>query len=1289
MTPRLFEDIRINATRIVSRGVSEYERVYGRFKIDALKQKFLDTSLELFLRIIERVFEDEEVSLLPFKEVLLESLFDLGFDAQAVINIYAEINKELITFIKKEPNYDANLARIFNTYLLLIQENIGDYGFYASSSVADILRSQPQYQYSDQLNTFVPKEIFNNTIYTLFPKERTWEVFSVINRDEAYSPLSYNRVASGAGFSKYRINVSYEDLIIYQGELYKLRPDVSEPALDGFDAEQWTPYSSKILDKSKTFKSIYSEKIRQVFGEFADKGFEVNEIISDSYITRYSEPPNIDPDLLPSTFAGVGKQILETTEQLEQITDGFGSYEGSVVGGVEYIAQFSEYLFAAAFGKNTPAAFDITDGATTFGKFNILYASKTSENKIPGLKFLEGFGRLKTFAHGQTIAPRVNEVTEKIVYNPIYVQFVFGVEDTFRGLTTESGYSEPPRVDLLLYAIESLYRRAGSVGDLIKAGINSLDKKGRISEYEGLGSIEIQLKRLQRVFPPSTFFLDLPEGTKIGPGLTGVLRYLLNNYSRFSQGSVNPILPGRSLEFLGPWIEGITNKLEELLGVLRGIGVGTSAYIPNLSFKAFEYENTQLIGFLRGLGFRDSEINQLLDVKNFTELIQKFAPLTDSADLKSFFRAYELTQLIYEFGGQDGINAYISFLYSTNELDSLLNILSLAQKDKSKFTHIQLNKYPKLIGLLIGLTYAVDPQQLIKFNKILGANNLTLLESISFLYQQGESTIIKSAQDVQLLEPLVEQMIAGGYGGDAFAAPALNYQQTNSVVPIALKQWTKIIGDNLGRVETKDLIHDLYDRSVGLTPKELISILNYPNSPNQFGSLVDGFAGGSFTSFLKYANITGLGLKLGFYKNSYQTNNFEITGSGEFAIIPNFIEAIDKLIESIAIIKTVFNATLDYTFVRNQELSNSLGGIISAQNKTYETLVDLVEKATLGESLGQQQALAAEAPIAESPGIGNSRLPNRVPALNSITPEQFKALSNQTLSTFTAGFEQNFPSGLINNFIKFTEENQFANEINVIDEIRGKINADSRKKLFTPATSYELVEGEALSHGSSREYVLPTIYLQLSGDKRVVSSGLGTNYISSDKGNGAPFSPVESCRRFGGSNCEELYADVPDRCVTGYNKSLAPETYAEVPGVSPTAVVVDRPLGSFAEYKPQEPFVPNKSFATPPAYYALLPDNTVPGEKAEPILNTIFSEPLVFEKGTGELSEYGNSEFAIVEFIRAKLEKTSEFGCAGFESPYLYQVCMNIMKCKRFSPPLESKYSLDFCPKTLSGGRLK
>jgi hypothetical protein len=1297
MNPRLFENIRINAQRFVDEGVAQYEKEFGRFKIDALKQKFLNNGLKLVLTITDRIFNDEEVSILPLKDLLLETLFELDFNSEALLKIYSEVNKKIVFFIQKEPNYDANVPRFFNAYLELISENIDNYSFYSGGAITNILQTQPEYQYSEVISSFYPLEVSDQRIYTLFPKERYWNVFSVTPQENAYSPLSFNRVASAAGFPQYKINFSYDDLVIYEGELYKLRPDVGVPSREVFNESDWIKHIPRRFDTSRSFKSVYLSKVRSIFGKISEDGFDINSIISDSFIPTYTNLGEARVEEFVNSFGGEGKQILQITKQLEELSNSLGGYEGSLIGGLEYIAEFSEYLLSAAFGRNISEDFGIVDGNSIFGKFNILFASKTSPNKIPGLGFLDGFAKLKSFVHGQELSfdpPSKSRVT----YNPTYERFFEGIVDSFTGLQPPSTYSDPSNVDLLLYSIESLYRRCNAVGDFIQAGINTLDSGGKTPGYEGLGSIEIQLKTLQNVFPPSRFFLDTPDDFGVGPGLTGMVRYLLNNYTKFSGRLINPLLPGRSLEFLLPWIERISNKLEEMLSLIEKIGIGVSAFIPNLSFKNFLYKEDALINFLESIGFRGSEINQLLSAENFAQLITNFAPLSNSSDVKSFFKAYELTQLIYEMGGEEGINAYLTFLYSTNSLDSLLNILDFATKDKSKSTYVNLAKYPRLIGLLIGLTYAIDPNQLVKFNKILGANNLTLLESITFLFQKGETTIIKTPEDIELLQPVIEQIISGAYGKDAFASRSLTYDQANTTVPIALKQWTKKIGDNLGNVTSTELIKHLYDKSTGLTPKELISILNMPNSPNAFGALVDGFSGGEFTSFLRYVNLSGLGFKLGFYKNSYQTNNFEIGEKAEASFLPGFISEIKNLVDGFSIFKTVFDSSLDYNFKYDDDLVRSLGPFVNAQNKSFELIPALIQDLTRGASIEQLNALAADFTIVESPGTGNSRLPNRIPAFNSLTSEQANILleQQQELLSLTSINGQNL--SLINKFIKFSQENIFANSIEVKEEVSEKIKADFRQRKFTPGSKYEIEKNlELISQGRTalpKEYVVPDLYNALENVSEIKSSGLGANYIS--KSNLVSdlfvesFDPVRSCEKFGGSNCSELYSEIVNRrCSSSVNKSIFPEEYITIPGVSPTAVVIDRPLGTFAEYKPSKNLLSTVSFSSPPAYFDLLPQTALPGLRAEPVLTTIFSSPLVFELGGGDVSEYDNTEFGVIEFIRAKLEKNSEFGCAGFESPFYYQTCINLMKCKRFNPPFQGKNFLDFCPKTLSGGRLK
>jgi len=1267
MNPELFEDIRINAQRFVSESLAAYERDFGKLSTDLSRRKFLDSGLELLVRILDRAESNEEISILPFKQVLLSVLFDLDFDTDAVKNLLPFINTQLVEYIKTRPNYDAGLTRVFNTYFALFVENIGNYSFYSSSSAVDILQAQPEYQYSESLYSIVPDEINlgESRIYTVFSEERYWENFS-----------SGNSVTQ------------YDALIIYDGELYKLRPDVSAPTTTYFEPDEWIKYVPKKFDKSRSFKTVFLSNVRSAFGKFTEVGFDVNEITSDSEVAEYSEPTVVDRALLTSTFGGVGAQVLDSVKDLKLLSDSFGAYEGSPVGGIEFITSFSEYLLAAGLGRNTTAIFDVNDGDSVFGKFNVLYKSATTTNRIPGLKFLNGFGSLKSFVHSQKLPEGTPISSGRIIYNPVYSQFESGLQDRFTSLKKSTSYAEPAKTDLLLFAIENAYGKSLAIGDTVKATLNTVDSKGRVPGFEGLGSIKVQLDELQRVFPPTLYFTELSYESKVSAGLTGSLRYMLNNYSRFLTAMVEPILPGKSLEFFGPWLERISGKLEELGDVIKGVGVSTSEFIPNISFKAFEATDIKLIDFLRSLGFRDSEVNKLLKVESFSQLVSNFAPLTDSSDLKSFFKAYELTQLIYEFGGQQAIDSYLSFLYSSSSVDSLLNILSISQKDKSRLTYVNINKYPKLIGLLIGLTYAIDPAQLVRFEKILGKNNLSLLESISYLYQNGESTVIKSLQDVELLRPMVEQIITGTYTQDPFAAPSLNYDQANSTVPIALKQWTDVIDRNLGSVGGSAIIEGLYDKAKGLTPKELMSVLGGPSSATGLGQVLDGFSGGTLTSFLKYASLAGLGVKLGNYKNSYQTDNFYVDASYEFYTLPLIIEEIDSLVNSISIIKTIFGSELDYNFQVNSGFASNLEPLVLSQNKTYETIPQLVSAGVSGDSLAGLKLTAGSAQIAESPGVGNSRLPNRVPVKNSVTPEQAKQLYSYSSNIAQLGLVDKIPVNLISKYVKFSDDNLFANGVVLTDETAPLEILKSTVKKFSPATKYE-VDG-SVKRVPSKPYSVAELYLKEEGSPEIKSQSLGTNYVSDTTDPGTdPFDPVASCRKFGGADCETLYSESQERCVKGFSKSLFPETYSEVPGVSSSSVVIDRPLGTFSQYVPSKTLTPASSFNEPPSFMSLLPQNASIGNKGEPLLDTIFSDPLVYESGGPELSEYGNTEFGAVEFIKAKLERNSEFNCAGFDSPFYYQICMNLMKCKRFSPPYNSEYYLDFCPQTLSGGRLK
>ena len=1298
MSSSLIELLSPRISLIISQGFSLYERQYGAFKTDKQRKDLEKVVGRLFPLLIERIQNSDPVTLDPFKTIILEGLFAVGIGQPYPTQLFISIISVIESYANELPGEYVEFLRSIKEYGKLITEAVSDIEFFSASSVFDILQTPQEYQYSEDQFHFSPRQIDEDArkIYTLFPKERYWETFQQLSDATSYSPLSYNRAAGRIGKSSYQLAINYDDLILYDGELYKLNSDVSSPSRETFEPNQWTRYTSKRLNSLARFKEVFNKNIEQYYVGFLENGFDINSISSDSKIEEYSDPVIVNEDLLSTTFGGEGKALFNSIKRLKALGDYFGAYQGSIVGGIEYITKYSEYLLACAYGRNESGSFEIINNQTAFGRFDLLFISKITTNRIPGLNFLKGFLKLKSFVHAQNIPATVDISKQTITYNPVYVQYKDGVRDRYVPKAKKDTYTVAPEIDLLLASLETLYNRYLYLGDLVEATLNSLDDRGKLKGYDGLGSIEPQLRELQRIFPPSPYMNDLGDG--VGPGLSGSIKFLLGAYSRLSKTFVYSQLPGKSLEFILKVSSVISEQIKNIIDTIKKLSIDSFSYLPNIATKSFQSQNTAIIGFLRSLGFKDSEINSLLRANNFPELITSFAPLSDSDDLKSFLKGFELSQLIYEIGGEDGINAYLSFLYSTSDIDGLLNILSIAQKDKSKATYIQISQYPKLVGLLIGLTYAIDPNQLIKFTKILGKNNLTLLESITYLFESGQESIIKSRDNIKLLQPILDQVIQGTYS-DPFAAPDLTYPQANKTVPIALKQWTSLLGDNLGNIPSVDFVRGLYDKSVGLTGKELIQILGATSPVTPLGQMLDGFNGGNFTRFIQYANITGLGIKLGYYKNSSQLDNFKLEPMASSLGVLPLLDALEAAVEAINIINIIFESSLDYTYT--SEKNEALQALLNAQNKTYESLSDTVSQllsSSEEENLISIRNTAGNAPILESPGIGNSRLPNRIPVANSITPEQYRVLftQNGNVSEALKTLSKEASSGLINNFIKFAEGNKLINLINQTDESSALEDPKNREVSWQPASEYETSPKDIVL--SPMEYSVPGIYLDEEGmSDNIISNILGVSYKQGTvleapipKELLSTFDPVDSCQRFGGENCQSIYEDIAERCVTELNKSLYPEEYKSVPGIPSTSISIDRPLGSFLDFKPSKSLVATSQYNTPPTYVSLLgPSLEGFGNKGEPIVSQIFPTPLTFKSGGGDVSEYNNTEFGVIEGIKAKLEKSTEFNCAMFDSPFEYQLCMNIIKCKKFSIPFEGRYSLDFCPKTLAGGRLK
>lgn len=664
---------------------------------------------------------------------------------------------------------------------------------------------------------------------------------------------------------------------------------------------------------SSHFTDVFNNRISERAKAIVNAAKEINSITSDSKIPDQLEA--VDTDNLVATFSGEGKKIYADAERLFNFSVEFGGYEGSLVGAVDYQSRYYEYLMAMSYGKVLPQG--VLEG--NFGEFGKIYGYKSSEERVPGLKFLEP---LYTTRSANQRVGSSRPVAERYGVSGIFDRYVPPGKD-------QSNF------DFVSLALEAVYVLCLKAGDTIKA----VSRPG----------FSLQIDVLGRVFPPSSDARERAEG------MTGAIGKLLRAHrSLFALTGFEPDLG----EFSGRFLE-LSGLMASLTETLRTAGFRPGGYVPSLDLTYYEPRVGRVKERLREIGFSDSEIESITGVTSFSELLDRFAPLTDSQDVISFFRAYDLTKLLYEFGGQEAIDRYVDFLYGNQPVIRLLELLDVNRTLTSK---VAASKYSKLIGYIVPLTYAVDPDQLVTLDSILKRNNLDLFESVSLLVQQGVTTVIKDKDSVSLLSGMVAQMV--GFPGE--------YESQQPL-------WNDLIARSAGNIGPD--IAGLYDRAQGLTPTELYAYLNKPSATSPLGQLLDGVRGGRLTSLLRYCNIFGLLYTLSPFKNSGQLVN---KAAEEYEDILSLVDTLETLSERLYVSYLVLE---DLGASGRDDSTPYSNDLVRIQNKEMEAFTGLVS--------GDDSFDSNSYRILESPGTGNARVANGVRISNSLLPEEAALVSTR------------------------------------------------------------------------------------------------------------------------------------------------------------------------------------------------------------------------------------------------------------------------------------------------------
>ena len=1296
-TIKQLEQIKAALTVYVEAAFSAYEQESGPFEISKNRSTYVVTFLDLYGSIVDRVITQKPLTILPLTFKITATLITLSFNLELFLRLLVSINEVVKASYIREGPRNVTIEQSLDSYIDLILQSQQGLQYYLDGLGSDqLIQLIKEYHPSTTIirDVLVDQKVKNRVLYPLFGEDLYWE----IQRDNYLEK----------DISEYPT----KKLAIYKDELYILNQNISRPNTDEFSSAEWGTFTSKFLLKTKTFNNKLKTNIELYVNNALENSNDINGVISDSSIKEIPSFKSYSEKDLSLSFAGKGKEIFNNLVTLNETIKFFGNSESSPIGNIDYIASFCEYLYASTYSRITNSGFTQIEGLNGFGSFNFIFSYDPSVNKIAGLKFLENFKSLSSFKQGISIPDDItiskDGKTNSIEYNPIYAKFSSGLKDRFRN-DPKNVYVESPVIpeqsdnyviDVLLFGIEQINNLANTLGDTLGAVGSSLDDNGKLAGYEGLGSISAQISELQKIFIDSNTIETNYANQKVSPGFNGLTRYLLESYKRLTDVVPNIPFTGSSLAYISEWARSVQKILESIIDDIESIGYLPGSFIPNISFKFSATDEEKLIDQLRSLNFQESEIIQFLSLSSFEELIEKFAPITDSSDQISFFKGYELSRLIYEFGGESAVDSYISYLYSADE-NNLINLLKLSLKDKSEAVTFNESRYGKLIGLLINLPFALTPDQLELFRQVLSGNSLTLFESISFLLINKERNILKTKEEISLLAPITKSLI---YGKSIFDTSSYNidYEVANREAPVALQQLTALIDKNVGNSSTV-LLQNLFDKSVGLTTKELVSIINPVSETTELGQILSSESGGKLTKLINYAYVSGLVHKLSYYSNSYQVPNFYISGQS-LVRLEALVGLMRALSFSLDLTLTNFINSLEYVLSQDTLGLYSFSNIYNLSNKNIDQVSKVVQDLTpLNNDVTNfgSPSIPEEASILSAPGIGNSPVPESIPKENSITHEQANVLSptvKQNFSFIANRINKNISEGEITEkFISFIEQNKVLSgspKINNVVQAQSNLNKD-----ITDQASNEVIKD------TDRNVPLLILDRDKNNDygnivkNEVLDSLLSQGLLDN-------FDNVESCKKFGGTKCENRYPNKVNECGLPTNKS----TYSQRDD-SPNStaasgsIPIDRPYGEGLNGMNSFEFYPVSDNNKPIYFNVFNPEKVSITRGGVPLLSEISDIPIVFTKDGSEspatiafnkdvdigeqyFSSYYNSEFGLIESIKARFEKDDAFNCSLLEDPYAYNACMNLLKCKRFERKGGAS-SLRFCPRTLAGGLFK
>jgi hypothetical protein len=1012
----------------------------------------------------------------------------------------------------------------------------------------------------------------------------------ISNTTDTYSVIKYNVFYSY--FSSTVLGLTEESASVDSAKTLRIVDfySVSDITKQTPGFKQISPRASLNISR---FEKIYKTKVLKYINELSTHSSKINKAISDGEPEQIKNPIwDIEPEALKQSWAHEGEKLAYDLKQIKSALEGLGGMEASASGDLEVVAEVSKIMNLVCFStKNGTYSGSIINNKNYFGNFYELYSAKKQPSRIYGLKFLEPFLNLKSF---NTINPKRPEFANKLIqkfYNGLPERE--GISLSYDSEQTLTGVFEVIKVGLF-----SILQEAQNVGGILNNTLNSLRSNGSLENYAGLGNIKYILEMLQDLFPAAI------SGRS---GFIGALDYfaksLLDLEANISQASLN----NDFIESLVPFLLKVQSHLDSFVSTIEITGTQRGALISSINADLSKKSKRDIVEYLRRNSVQN--VDFLSEVQSFDEVLEAYGEiLTDSQDLKSFFKAYDLMEYMYILGGDSAIFSFMDFINNPN-ISNTRRIYEFLERNLTKYEHVDRFKFGKLVGSLLNINRATNFEAFKSYSSILKAKNSDIFESLKFL-DSLQINPLKSPNEVDILNDFINQLSSGSY---EYRIGDIGCHEAMKVAPLVVKNFVGMFDSALGSAN-KSLVQGFLNNNFGITMSELETYFRTSYNPGltTLGGLISGIRGGGFTHLAKHLVLSGALINIRSVSNKYR---YEVVDDIYIRELVAKLENISRLMS------LVYNRLL-LGFDNNNEVvvSRSSNNI---QNIAYYPL------SRVAEFFNSSPPPAPSGNI--PPGLGGS--PNIVRVLGQhIQPEGTNVLSAPLAPISAPRISKYTPtqSDIGRSFIKSDVYNEVASGF---EQKLAKVFSQALNSTTSDVPPVEFVLANSSEY---KKKYLSSIDLE--------PSALGGHTIKPRN----PKTSLELCQRFGGVNCEQESAD---------------PVYLSTEG----NISVQREFLNISEINPSKVFIPN-IYKAPPRYFGVLIGADLIGLLGEPASSSQkISEVSFDEEKAGLHYDYAHTSYAILEFSKELRRDFSEIkDCMSFEKDLSkYTKCVNYIRCRK------------------------